>query len=179
MELKVVHFQFVRLFLVVGMGVTISKFFIHQCYNWKSPRRASNISTNGLPSSHETEGRANCVGGAKPRAANLTVVPLRRTSLLLARVRHHLTFFAFLGPHPQHMEVPRLGAEAELQWPVYATATVTPGPSSVCDLHHSSQQRGVLNPLSKAREQTATSRFLVRFVSTAPRWELQHHLTLK
>ena len=43
-----------------------------------------------------------------------------------------------LGPHPWHTEVPRLGAELELQLPAYATATATQDPSLVCDLYHSS-----------------------------------------
>ena len=34
-----------------------------------------------------------------------------------------LFFFAFLGPHPGHMEVPRLGVESELQLLAYTTAT--------------------------------------------------------
>ena len=34
--------------------------------------------------------------------------------------------FVFLGPHPRHMEVPRLGVESELQLPAYATATAMP-----------------------------------------------------
>ena len=41
----------------------------------------------------------------------------------------------FLGPYLQHMEVPRLGVESELQLPVYTTATRDP--IHVCDLHHS------------------------------------------
>ena len=38
-----------------------------------------------------------------------------------------LLFFSlfFLGPHLQHMEVPRLGLELELQLPAYTTATAT------------------------------------------------------
>ena len=58
-------------------------------------------------------------------------------------------FFCFLGPHSQHLEVPRLGSELDLQLPAYntATATATPDPSPVCDLHHSSQQCRILNPL--------------------------------
>ena len=32
-------------------------------------------------------------------------------------------FFSFLGLRPWHMEVPRLGAEAELQLLTYTTAT--------------------------------------------------------
>ena len=31
--------------------------------------------------------------------------------------------FCFLGPHPQHMEVPRLGVESELRLLAYTTAT--------------------------------------------------------
>ena len=54
----------------------------------------------------------------------------------------------------QHMEVPRLGVESELQLPAYTTATATPDPSHVCDLHHSSQQHWIPNPLSKARDRT-------------------------
>ena len=36
----------------------------------------------------------------------------------------------------------------------YATATAIPNPSCMCDLHHSSRQRQILSPLSKARDQT-------------------------
>ena len=42
----------------------------------------------------------------------------------------------------------------ELQLPDYATAIPTLDPSHICDLHHSSQQHRILNPLSKARDQT-------------------------
>ena len=43
------------------------------------------------------------------------------------------------------------------QWvndPAYARATAMWDPSRVCDLHHSSSQRRILNPLSKARDGT-------------------------
>ena len=36
----------------------------------------------------------------------------------------------------------------------YAPATATPDLSCVCDLRHSSQQRQILSPLNKARDQT-------------------------
>ena len=42
------------------------------------------------------------------------------------------------------MEVPRLEGALELKLPIHATATATPGPSSVFDLHHSSQQFWIL-----------------------------------
>ena len=37
-------------------------------------------------------------------------------------------FLSFLGPYPQHMEVPRLGVESELQLLAYATATAMSDP---------------------------------------------------
>ena len=55
-------------------------------------------------------------------------------------------FFFFLGLHMWHMEVPGLG--------VYTTATATRDLSRICDLHHSSWQHQVLNPLSEARNRT-------------------------
>ena len=66
--------------------------------------------------------------------------------------------FVFLGPHPRHMEVPRLGVESELQLLAYATATAAPDLSCVCDLHHSSWQRWILNPRSEARDRTCNLR---------------------
>ena len=63
-------------------------------------------------------------------------------------------FFVILGPHPEHMEGPRLGPELELQLPAYATATATPDLNCVCDLHHSSRQWRILNPLSEGRDWT-------------------------
>jgi len=66
----------------------------------------------------------------------------------------HGNFF-FLGLHLSHMGVPRLGAEFELQLLAYTTARAMPNLSHVCDLHHSSRQSWILNPLSEARDQTS------------------------
>ena len=52
------------------------------------------------------------------------------------------------------MEVPRLWVKLELQLPAYATAIATPDPSHICDLHRSSWQRQILNPLSEVRHRT-------------------------
>ena len=52
------------------------------------------------------------------------------------------------------MEVPRLGVKTELQLPAYTTATATWDLSRICDLHRSSQQHWIFNPMSKARDQT-------------------------
>ena len=65
-----------------------------------------------------------------------------------------LSFRYFFGPLPRHMEVPRLGVELELQPLAYARATTTLDLSRVCNLHHSSRQCRILNPLIKARNRT-------------------------
>ena len=77
--------------------------------------------------------------------------PQRQAPLLLF---FFFVFLPFLGPLPRHMEVPGLGVKSELLLPAYTTATAIPDLSCVCDLHHSSQQRRVLSPLSKARDRT-------------------------
>ena len=53
------------------------------------------------------------------------------------------------------MEVARRGVESKLYLLVYARAitTATPDPSLVFNLHRSSQQHRVLNPVSEARGQ--------------------------
>ena len=52
------------------------------------------------------------------------------------------------------MEIPWLGTELELQLLAYAMATAMPDLSHIFGLPHSSWQRWILNPLSKARYQT-------------------------
>ena len=74
----------------------------------------------------------------------------------MVMVLKHLFFFfsCFSGLHPQHVEVPRLGVKSDLQAPAYTTATATPDPSHVFNLHHSPWQCWILNPLSETRDQT-------------------------
>ena len=60
-------------------------------------------------------------------------------------------FFFFPGIHLRYMEVPRLGVDSKLQLWVYATVTAT-DLSRVCDLHHNSWQRRILDPLSETRD---------------------------
>ena len=72
-------------------------------------------------------------------------------------VHFHLFFFwsfVFLGPHLRYMVVPRLGVELELQLLACTTTTATLDPSQVCDLHHSSRQCQIFNPLREARDWT-------------------------
>ena len=74
-------------------------------------------------------------------------------SFLYSRNWHNIInqihfFFFFLGPYLQHMEVPRLGIELELQLPAYTTAMLDLTYAAACD------NAGSLNPLREARDQT-------------------------
>ena len=62
--------------------------------------------------------------------------------------------FAFLGPHPWRMKVPRLGVGSERPLPAYTTATAMQDPSRVCDPHHHSRHRQIPDPLGEARDST-------------------------
>ena len=67
------------------------------------------------------------------------------------------------------MEVPRIGVKLELQLPAYTAATLDP--SHVYDLHQSSQQRWISDPLSRARDlEPVSSWILIGFISAAPQW---------
>ena len=61
-----------------------------------------------------------------------------------------ICLFCILG---LNLGVPRLGVELELLLLAYTTATPMQDPSHVCDLHHSSWQPRIINPLSEARVQ--------------------------
>ena len=76
------------------------------------------------------------------------------------------------------MEVPRLGVRYEIQLLAYTTPTAMQDLSHICDLHHSSWQCQIPNPL--ARDQTASSWILVSFITAEPQWELpkEYHFVL-
>ena len=63
-------------------------------------------------------------------------------------------FLCFLGLHLRHMQISRLGVKLELQLLAYAIGTATWDLSHFCNLHHSSRQHQILNPMSEARDQT-------------------------
>ena len=70
-----------------------------------------------------------------------------------------LFFLVFLKSHLwrlRHMEVPRLGVKSELKLLAYTTATATQDLSCLSNLHHSSWQHWILNPLSEAKDQTSS-----------------------
>ena len=56
------------------------------------------------------------------------------------------------------MEVPRIGVELALQLQACVTATGMPDLSCVFELHHSSQQQWILNPMREARDRTSILR---------------------
>ena len=70
------------------------------------------------------------------------------------------------------MEVPRLGVKLELQLLVYTTATAMQDPSRIGNLHHSSRQCRILNPLSEARDRTLDLMVPSRIRFCELQWEL-------
>ena len=82
----------------------------------------------------------------------------------------YLFIFVFLGPHLQLMEFPWLGVELELQLVAYTTAT--PDPSCVWDLHHSSWQPWILNPLRRLGIEPTSSGNQLGLLMTEPQREL-------
>ena len=80
-----------------------------------------------------------------------------RTIICLPFLPYFILFYcSCLWLHSQHMEVPRLEVESELQLLTYtiAAARATTDLSRSCGLHHSSWQHQILSPLSEAREHT-------------------------
>ena len=60
-------------------------------------------------------------------------------------------FFCFLVPQAWHMEVPGLGVQLVLQLLAYTTAKAMQNLNPVFNLHHSSWQHQIPDPLSEAR----------------------------
>ena len=89
---------------------------------------------------------------------------------------HAPLFVCFSAPHLPHVEVPRLGVQLELQLPAYTTATATSDPRCIYDLHHSSWQHQILNPLSEARGQTHILMDTSRVCTSEPQWKLHGSL---
>ena len=71
-----------------------------------------------------------------------------------AEGKSYMNFFFLFRAAPRRMEFPRLGVDSELKQLAYVTATAMWDPRCVFDLHHSSWQRQILNPLSEARDRT-------------------------
>ena len=67
-----------------------------------------------------------------------------------------VTFFVFLSFQGRTYSIWRFPArvQLELQPPACARAIAMRDPNHICDLQHSSQQRRIINPLSKTRDRT-------------------------
>ena len=92
---------------------------------------------------------------------------------MLLKHRTPIFFFFFLGLHSQKMEVPRLGAESELQLPAYTIATATPHPSLVCNYTAACGNVRFLNPLSVTGIEPESLWILGGFIRAESQWELQ------
>ena len=72
-----------------------------------------------------------------------------QTNVGLPCARYQFFFFHFfLQSHLRHMEVPGPGFKIRAAAVAYITATATPDPRHVHDLHYSLQQYQILNPLT-------------------------------
>ena len=83
------------------------------------------------------------------KKARMPVLTLDKNSLFF-----FFFFFLFLGVHLWQMEVSQLGVESKLQLLAYTTAIATWDPNCVFNLHHSSRQHWIPDPLSEARCRT-------------------------
>ena len=118
-----------------------------------------------------------CFAGKNPLSGPLASWHIFTLNIL--NNRQFFFFFVILGPQPQHMEVPRLGVKSELLLPAYTTATAMPGPSRFCNLHHSSQQCQILNPLSEARNRTCILMDAGQICFHEPWWDLPAIVNIK
>ena len=92
----------------------------------------------------------------------------------------YIYIFCFSRLHPQHMEVPRLGAESELHLPAYTRATAMQDPRRICDLHHLSRGKaGSPTHWARPRIEPAFLWILVGFVTTEPPREFPKIIFLK
>ena len=85
--------------------------------------------------------------------------------------RECFSFFLFLGPHLQHMEVPRLGVESELYLPAYTTATAIQDLRGMCNYTTAHNNTRSLTHWVRPEMEPASSWILVRFITTEPWWE--------
>ena len=79
---------------------------------------------------------------------------LQSTQLWYKAFRGPFFSFCLFRAAPVANGSSQAGVEVELQLLAYTTATVTPDLSRIWDLHHSSWQCRILNPLSGARDRT-------------------------
>ena len=92
-----------------------------------------------------------------PQTRGSSNIQIQNSNRIVTKAPQYVCmYFCFLELQVQHMEVPGLEAELEVQLPAYTTTMTTWDLSCVFDLHHSSLQHQIPYPLSKARDQTHT-----------------------
>ena len=83
---------------------------------------------------------------------------------------YYYLIFVFLGPHPQHKAVPRLGVNFELQLPAY-TATAIPDPSHISTYTIAHSNTGSLTHWGRPGIEPVSSWILVGFITIEPQQE--------
>ena len=121
---------YARCFLCRGRGVAVYTPLIER---WRG-RNAACIQRKGWGPGKNMQVINNSQNGSS------TCLQSNHSDYIIIIISSSSSSICFLGLHPRHMEVPRLGVESELWLPAYATAIARPDPelSCVCDLHHSS-----------------------------------------
>ena len=82
----------------------------------------------------------------------VVVFPPTEVCLFLVSCLFYLFIYLFIFRVTPVAYGSSIGVKLELQLPAYATVVAMPDPSCVCDLHHSSPQCQILNPLSKTMD---------------------------
>ena len=99
---------------------------------------------------------------------SISGMPLYFELHYFSRVQMSFVFLFFLGPYMWHMEVPRLGFESE---PTPQPQQLGIRPVSATHTTNHSNARS-LTHWTRPGIEPASSRILVGFLSTEPRWEL-------
>ena len=94
------------------------------------------------------------------------------------QVENDFFFFFFLVLYLQHMEVPRLEFESNLQLLAYAIVTAMWYLSHICDLQYRSGQHYILNQLSDTRDQTHIIMATIQIFTTDSWMEFQKIIVL-
>ena len=94
-------------------------------------------------------------------------------NLIPSIMLYNFFFFCFLWSHLQHMEVPGVGVELELQLPDYITVIVTPDLSSICG------NSGSLTHWVRPGIEPPSSQILYCILNLLePQWELLRNLCI-
>ena len=108
----------------------------------------------------------------KKENSGLTLLRTCNYSLPWVRYLKKYQSISILRLYPQHMEIPRLGVELELQLPAYATATATWDPSGICDMGSewyfyttAHSNAGSLTHWARTGIKPVSSWILVRFIN--------------